>query len=211
MDIIGDRKFVEVPGGKTHELPPLLVKDQSGSEAAGQDHVHRERDYRAGRHDPDSTLDGVVDEEELERRRMDMALNLVDQYLGLLTHWQWGDSVARMDPAVRDHLRRPSRTAQPAPKRPVAARGSQQFRDAARGQSEYPTPGVELEKAVGLRLAFRQMPPIRCCSDQFLFYLNTSVAESAYKTWLNTTPNPIASLPPERFAFEIVNMSLEVH
>jgi len=26
MDIVGDRKFVEVPGGKTHELPPLLVK-----------------------------------------------------------------------------------------------------------------------------------------------------------------------------------------
>ncbi len=26
MEIIGDRKFVEVPGGKTHELPPLLVK-----------------------------------------------------------------------------------------------------------------------------------------------------------------------------------------
>ena len=25
MDIVGDRKFVEVPGGKTHELPPLLV------------------------------------------------------------------------------------------------------------------------------------------------------------------------------------------
>ena len=24
MDIIGDRKFVEVPGTKTHELPPLL-------------------------------------------------------------------------------------------------------------------------------------------------------------------------------------------
>ncbi|MBV8807859.1 MAG: hypothetical protein JO033_04220, partial [Acidobacteriaceae bacterium] len=26
MDIVGDRRFVEVPGGKTHELPPLLVK-----------------------------------------------------------------------------------------------------------------------------------------------------------------------------------------
>ena len=26
MDIIGDRRFVEVPGEKTHELPPLLVK-----------------------------------------------------------------------------------------------------------------------------------------------------------------------------------------
>ena len=26
MDIVGDRKFVEVPGGKTHDFPPLLVK-----------------------------------------------------------------------------------------------------------------------------------------------------------------------------------------
>jgi len=25
------------------------------------------------------------------------------------------------------------------------------------------------------------------------------------------TPSPISSLPPERFAFEIVNMSLDVH
>ena len=25
MDILGDRKFVEVPGTATHELPPLLV------------------------------------------------------------------------------------------------------------------------------------------------------------------------------------------
>ena len=26
MEIVGDRKFVEVPGQKTHELPPLLVQ-----------------------------------------------------------------------------------------------------------------------------------------------------------------------------------------
>ncbi len=26
MTIVGDRRFVEVPGGKTHELPPLLVR-----------------------------------------------------------------------------------------------------------------------------------------------------------------------------------------
>jgi hypothetical protein len=73
------------------------------------------------------------------------------------------------------------------------------------------TAGVQLEKAVGLRLAFRQMPPIRCCSDQFLFYLNSSVAETAYRTWQNTTPNPVASLPPERFQFDVVNTSLEIH
>ncbi len=26
MEILGNRKFVEVPGNKTHELPPLLVR-----------------------------------------------------------------------------------------------------------------------------------------------------------------------------------------
>ena len=26
MEILGDRKFVEVPGSRTHELPPLLVR-----------------------------------------------------------------------------------------------------------------------------------------------------------------------------------------
>ena len=28
MDIVGDTKFVELPGTKTHELPPLLVRSQ---------------------------------------------------------------------------------------------------------------------------------------------------------------------------------------
>jgi hypothetical protein len=70
---------------------------------------------------------------------------------------------------------------------------------------------VELEKAVGLRLAFRQMPPIRCCTDQFLFYLNNSVAHTAYRTWQDMTPSPIASLPPERFHVDVVNTSLELH
>jgi len=26
MEILGDRKFVEVPGSRTHDLPPLLVR-----------------------------------------------------------------------------------------------------------------------------------------------------------------------------------------
>jgi len=32
--------------------------------------------------------------------------------------------------------------------------------------------GIDLEKAVGLRLTFRQPPPISCFSNQFLIYLN---------------------------------------
>jgi hypothetical protein len=55
------------------------------------------------------------------------------------------------------------------------------------------------------------MPPIRCCSDQFLFYLNQTVANTTYRKWQSMSPGPIAALPPERFAFDVVNMSLDVH
>jgi hypothetical protein len=68
---------------------------------------------------------------------------------------------------------------------------------------------MPLEKAVGLRLTFRQPPPISCFSNQFLFYLNHSVASSAWQAWVNLTPSPIAALPPERFTFQILNTSLE--
>jgi hypothetical protein len=210
MEIVGFRKFVELPGGKTHELPPLLVKtapdvkrlDKLMGIAA---EVIEQEDMV-----PTVAADRVAPEEDVERRKLDLALNLVDQYLGLLTHWHWGDAViewirqceitfsARVD--LRNVLR--------SDIWPHAGRSS--FVTLLEDK-EINTAGVKLEKAVGLRLAFRQMPPIRCCSDQFLFYLNNSVAQTAYRTWLNMTPSPISSLPPERFQFEIVNMSLDVH
>jgi len=210
MDIVGDRKFVEVPGGKTHELPPLLVKTVPDVKRVDKmvcfatDMIEQEDMIApvAG--------DALASEEMVERRKMDLALNLVDQYFGLLSHWHWGDAViewirqceitfgARLE--LRNLLR--------CDLWPHAGRSSfvRLLEDKA-----VKTSGVQLEKAVGLRLAFRQMPPMRCCSDQFLFYLNNSVAKTAYRTWLNMTPNPISSLPPERFQFEVVNMSLEVH
>ena len=210
MDIIGDRKFVEVPGGKTHELPPLLVK--TVPEVKRFDRMMTVANEIIEQEDmvPCTSGDRVLDEESLDRRKMDLALNLVDQYFGLLSHWHWGDAVvewirqceitfgARLE--LRNLLR--------SDLWPHAGRSS--FVTLLEDKS-IQTAGVALEKAVGLRLAFRQMPPIRCCSDQFLFYLNNSVAETAYRTWLNTTPNPIASLPPERFEFQVVNMSVDVH
>jgi hypothetical protein len=210
MDIIGDRKFVEVPGGKTHELPPLLVK--TVPDVKRLDKIMGVANEIIEREDmvPAVASDGVASEESIERRKMDLALNLVDQYLGLLTHWNWGDAViewirqCEITFGTRMELRNLLRS----DVWPHAGRSS--FVTLLEDKA-VKTEGVQLEKAVGLRLAFRQMPPIRCCSDQFLFYLNNSVANSAYKTWLDMTPNPISSLPPERFAFEIVNMSLEVH
>ena len=210
MDIIGNRKFVEVPGGKTHELPPLLVK--TAPEVKRLDKMMCVAGEIIEQEDMVPTVAGdqIAAEELVERRKMDLALNLVDQYLGLLSHWHWGDAViewirqceitfgARME--LRSLLR--------SDVWPHAGRSS--FVTLLEDKA-VKTKGVELEKAVGLRLAFRQMPPIRCCSDQFLFYLNTSVANTAYRTWLNMTPSPISSLRPERFSFDVVNMSLDVH
>lgn len=210
MDIIGDRKFVEVPGGKTHELPPLLVKTDSGIRRL--DKIMGIATDIVDQEDMIAPVPGdkLGDEESVERRKMDLALNLVDQYLGLLCHWHWGDAIvewirqceitfgARLE--LRNLLR--------SDLWPHAGRSS--FVTLLEDKSVR-TDGVQLEKAVGLRLAFRQMPPIRCCSDQFLFYLNNSVAYTAYQTWINTTPSPIASFPPERFQFQVVNMSLDVH
>jgi hypothetical protein len=210
MDIVGDRKFVEVPGGRTHELPPLLVKTVPDVKRLNRmmgvaAEIIEQEDMV-----PSLPLDMMADEETVERRKMDLALNLVDQYLGLLSHWHWGDAVVEwirqceITFGARIELRNLLRS----DVWPHAGRSSfvQLLEDKA-----VKTKGVTLAKAVGLRLAFRQMPPIRCCSDQFLFYLNNSVAQSAYRTWFDMTPSPISSLPPERFEFEVVNLSLDVH
>ncbi|HEY3456201.1 MAG TPA: hypothetical protein VGK64_16605 [Bryobacteraceae bacterium] len=210
MDIIGDRRFVEVPGGKTHELPPLLIK--TVPDVKRLDKMMGVATAIIEREDMVSEIcaDGVASEESVERRKMDLALNLIDQYLGLLTHWNWGDAViewirqCEITFGARIELRNLLRS----DVWPHAGRSS--FVTLLEDKA-IKTEGVQLEKAVGLRLAFREMPPIRCCSDQFLFYLNNSVAKSAYQTWFEMTPSPISSLPPERFAFEIVNMSLDVH
>jgi hypothetical protein len=66
--------------------------------------------------------------------------------------------------------------------------------------------GVALECAVGLRLTFRLPPPINCCSNQFLLYLNSTVAASAYQTWAHLIPDTLALLPPDRFHFEVVDL-----
>jgi hypothetical protein len=150
---------------------------------------------------------GVTDAEEeiLEQRKLDLALQLREQYKALLSHWQWGDSVLEWirqceitfecEDTLR-HLLHPDVW-------PHASRAS--FVTLLRDK-DVPTPGVEIEKAVGLRLTFRQPPPIDCFSNQFLFYLNSTVADSAYQTWSHLIPIEAALFPPERFHFDVVNI-----
>lgn len=210
MEIIGDRTFVNVPGGSTHELPPLLlrgvhnVKNLSKMMDIANDIIEKEDMLAAVPRDP------VAAAEELERRKMDLALNLVDQYMGILAHWHWGDCVLEWirQCEITFGSRHELRNLLKNDVWPHAGRSS--FVTLLEDKAIH-TQGVDLERAVGLRLSFRQMPPIRYCSDQFLFYLNSSVGSVAYHTWSGMTPRPISSLPPERFAFEVVNMELDTH
>ena len=210
MDVIGGRKFVDVPGGKTHELPPLLIHDTAVLRRVDKmmeiaNNIIDQEDMLAVLPD-----DPVAPPENRERRKLDLALNLVDQYLGILTHWRWGDSIlewirqCEITFGARQELRNLMRN----DIWPHAGRSS--FVILLEDKS-VETEGVDLEKAVGLRLAFRQMPPIRCCSDQFLFYLNSTVASTAYQTWSGLTPAPVCSLPPERFSFDVVSMAVDLH
>ncbi len=93
MDIVGDRKFVEVPGEKTHELPPLLVRTSPNVRRLDRvvgmaNNLIDSEDMMAP-----PAFDGPVTDFEVDRRKMDLAINLADQYLRFVTQWQWGDSI----------------------------------------------------------------------------------------------------------------------
>jgi hypothetical protein len=205
MQIMGDRTFVEVPGDKTHELPPLLVhgafietpKDRVIGLA---NQIIEDEDLIPG-----TAMDHMIQGHSFEQRRMDLAVQLAEQYHSLLSWWTWGDSIVewiRQCEITFDtrfelrNLLRPDLW-------PHAGRTSfvRLLTDKA-----VEVPGTTLEKSVGLRLTFRQPPPISCFSNQFLFYLNSPVAASAYHSWSELTPAPISSLPPERFRFDVVKM-----
>lgn len=205
MDIIGDRRFVEIPGDMLHELPPLLVRSAPAVKRLDRVMEMASDMVQSEELLAESAADEFTPEIELERRKMDLAINLVEQYLIFVHCWHWGDGII-------EWIRQCETTFQ----------FSQTLRSVLRpdvwphaGRSSFVTlladksvdsEGVDLQRAVGMRLTFRQPPPIKCFSNQFLFYLNSTVASSAYSTWSQMAPDPIASLPPERFHFDLIRM-----
>ena len=205
MQIIGNRKYVEIPGHRTHELPPLLVR--GAPEIAPPDQM---MDMAQGIVEDEVMVATPVEELAAdalrEQRKFDLALNLAEHYLKLVAHWQWGDSILEWirqceitfgAEAVLRNLLRPDLW-------PHAGRSS--FVTLLADKS-VPTHGVVIENAVGLRLTFRQPPPISCFSDQFLFYLNSRVARTAYQAWAQLNSDDQALLPPERFYFQVFSMA----
>ena len=206
MDILGDRKFVEVPGSGTHQLPPLLVR--MAPRVNRLDRVMGMANDLIEQEEIIPFYSSSGTDQQNERRRVDLAVNLVEQYLAFVQHWQWGDSILEWirqcettfetTLALRHLLR--------ADLWPHAGRSS--FVTLLEDKS-VETGGVGIEKAMGMRLTFRQPPPLKCFSNQFLLYLNSPVANSAYHSWAQLSPSPISCLPPERFQFQVLNMSLE--
>ena len=190
---MGEQRYVEVPGSKTHELPPLLLHDAMDA-ATDLTSVMLEAE--------DMLASTDADQDILDQRKLDLALQLTQQYKGLVSHWNWGDSVIEWirqceitfeSEGVLRKLLHPDVW-------PHASRAS--FVELLR-EKGVATGGVALDKAVGLRLTFRQPPPIDCFSSEFLFYLNATVAGTAYRAWSQT---PVR-FPPDRFHFDVLDVS----
>lgn len=194
-----DDRYIRIPGSKTHELPPLLIHGDGDSPSED------EADLNLVMPEAEEMLAATGGGDTFEQRRFELALQLAAQYKGFVANWFWGDSVLEWirqceitfecEDTLRDLLH--------ADVWPHASRAS--FVTLLLDK-HIPTPGVALERAVGLRLTFRQPPPIGCFSNQFLLYLNSPVADTAYRTWSHLVPREHALLPPDRFHFEVLSL-----
>ena len=198
---MSDERYIEIPGSKTHELPPLLVHTVDhvpARDVAELDSVMLEAEDMLAATDADRVV--------IEQRKFDLAVQLATQYRALLSQWQWGDSVLEWirQCEITFECEKTLRNLLHPDVWPHASRAS--FVTLLRSK-DVPTHGVRLERAVGLRLTFRQPPPIDCFSNQFLLYLNSSVADTAFQTWSHLGGGALVLLPPERFHFEVVDIN----
>ena len=206
MTIIGNRVYAELPGQRKYDLPPLIlrlrIRDALFHGIVSQASRIVEEEHLI----PESVLPDSA--EKRESRKLDMAINLVERYRRFLDEWAWGDSVLDwirqceskfesnrelrnlMRPDVWPHAGRSSF---------VTLLNDKHIADDA----------VVLESAVGMRLTFRQPPPIDIMSEQFLLYLNSTLSQEAYRKWSEMTAGEVASLPPERFDVQVINMDLK--
>jgi hypothetical protein len=192
------QSYIQIPGSKTHELPPLLV--HSAAEHAPEE---GSADMASVMLEAEDMLaESDADQEIRERRKFDLALQLTEQYRGLLSHWLWGDSVLEWirQCEITFECEETLRKLLHPDVWPHASRAS--FVTLLM-EKHVPTRGVALEKAVGLRLMFREPSPIRCLSSQFLFYLYSVVSDTAYQSW---SPEAPELLPPERFHFDVLDI-----
>jgi hypothetical protein len=208
MEIIGNRKYVEIAGDTVHELPPLLVKSCTARSGAEEMLNRAENMVEADDLIADSVDDRWEAEGSFAQRKTGLALNMAEQYLQFLNHWCWGESIL-------EWIRQCEITFEQRPNLRVLLKpdvwphaGRASFVTLL-SDKRVPPKIVNLERAVGHRLTFRQPPPIDFFSDQFLFFLNAPVAANAYVTWASASGRETASLPPERFHFLVMGTEIK--
>jgi hypothetical protein len=113
-----DERYIEIPGSKTHELPPLLVLS-AGEEVGDLTSVMLEAEEMLAASD--------AGEDVLEQRKLDLALQLAQQYKGLMSHWLWGDSILEWIRQCETAFESEGHTAQVAPPGRLAPRQPRQF------------------------------------------------------------------------------------
>lgn len=201
--ILGSRQYVEIPGDRQFELPPLMLRSGPSTRAAHKLLQGAGEIVDSESLIPGSTMDDLDAENTLSHVRFGLALNLVERYRSFVLHWTWGESVLdwihqcetsfESQPNLRTLLR--------PDVWPHAGRSSfvtlLQDKQAA-------DENIVLENAMGYRLTFRRPPPIGFFSEKFLFFLDSSVGATAYHAWAGAGGQEDASLPPERFQFFVM-------
>ncbi len=148
----GDREYVNIPGNKMHELPPLLVRRVPDGPPVDMTSAFLEAEEMLPEVD--------VEEALLERRRFDLALTLAEQYRGLIAHWQWGESIVECGSGnAKSLFRSESALRDPAAPRRLAACGPPAVLSICWRIRKVTAPGVALQTAVGLQLTFRKAAP----------------------------------------------------
>ena len=201
--ILGSRRYVEIPGDSSFELPPLVL--HSGPDVEKLDALvdRAENIIDSESLIPGSAQDALNADNQLASVRFGLAANLVDQYRAFVQHWTWGESVLEwirqcetsfeVQPNLRQLLR--------PDVWPHAGRASFVTLLEDKGAADE---HIVLKDAMGYRLTFRQPPPIEFFSEKFLFFLNSSLGGTAYENWADKDNREVASLPPERFQFFVM-------
>lgn len=201
--ILGNRRYVEIPGDASFELPPLLLKWGPEVDAVETLVGSAEGIVDSESLIPGPTQDSLDADDTLGSVRFRLAVSMVDQYRSFVQHWTWGESVLEWirqcetsfetQPNLRSLLR--------PDVWPHAGRSSfvTLLEDKRAADAD-----IVLERAMGYRLTFRQPPPIECFSEKFLFLLNSSLGATAYRAWAGAGGDEDASLPPERFQFYVM-------
>jgi hypothetical protein len=203
VKILGNRRYLEIPGDTSFELPPLMLRSGPDLRETAK-LVHSAGDIVDSEAlIPGPTQDALDADNRLAQVRFGLAANLVEQYRSFVLHWTWGESVLdwiqqcetsfEAQPSLRSLLR-PDVWPHAGRASFVTLLEDKQATDA----------DIVLENAMGYRLTFRRPPPIKFFSEKFLFFLNVSLGATAYRAWAAAAGGDEASLPPERFQFFVM-------